>query len=42
MSALLLPKQVSIIICQAHKKGVDYITKDNSVADEAAKVASDC
>ena len=30
-----------IIKCQAHKKGVDFITKGNSAADEAAKVASD-
>ena len=32
---------MSIIKCQAHKKGVDFITKGNSAADEAAKVASD-
>ena len=40
MSALLLPKRVAIIKCQAHRKGNDYITKGNNAADEAAKVAS--
>ena len=40
MLALLLPKQVAIIKCQAHKKGNDYVTKGNSAADEAAKIAS--
>ncbi|KAK0136987.1 Gag-Pol polyprotein [Merluccius polli] len=40
MLALLLPKQVAIIKCQAHKKGNDYVTKGNSAADEAAKGAA--
>ena len=41
MSALMLPKQVAIIKCRAHRKGIDNITKGNNAADEAAKVASD-
>ena len=41
MSALMLPKQVAIIKCRAHRKGIDNITKGNTAADEAAKVASD-
>ena len=41
MSASLLPKQVAIIKCQAHKKNNGSITKGNNAADEAAKVAAD-
>ena len=41
MSALLLPKQVLIIKCQAHKKNNGSITKGNNATDEAAKVAAD-
>ncbi|KAK0136998.1 Gag-Pol polyprotein [Merluccius polli] len=40
MLALLLPKQVAVVKCQAHRKGNDYVIRGNSAADEAAKIAS--
>ncbi|KAK0134763.1 Gag-Pol polyprotein [Merluccius polli] len=40
MSALLLPQQVAIVKCRAHKPGDDCVTKGNKAADEASKVAS--
>ncbi|XP_034146322.1 uncharacterized protein LOC117593883 [Esox lucius] len=42
MGSLLLPRQVAIIKCQAHRKGNNYIIQGNNAVDEAAKLASKC
>lgn len=40
MTAMMLPKKLAIIKCQAHKKDGLNITKGNNAADEAAKMAA--
>lgn len=40
--AMMYPKKLAIIKCQAHKKGRDYIIKGNNAADLYAKQASGC
>ncbi|XP_034150968.1 uncharacterized protein LOC114829948 [Esox lucius] len=42
MGSLLLPRQVAIVKCQAHRKGNSYIIQGNNAVDEAAKLASKC
>ncbi len=33
ISAMMLPKRLAVIKCQAHKKGYDYVIKGNNAAD---------
>ena len=40
--AMMGPRELAIIKCQAHKKGADSITQGNTKADKAAKEASGC
>eukprot|EP00063_Salmo_salar_P006046 XP_013980881.1 PREDICTED: uncharacterized protein LOC106561442 [Salmo salar] len=42
MTALMYPRRLAIIKCQAHKKGNDFVIRGNNAADEAAKKASRC
>ncbi len=42
ISAMMLPKRLAIIKCQAHKKGNDFVIKGNNAADLEAKKASGC
>lgn len=42
ISAMMLPKRLAVIKCQAHKKGNDFIIKGNNMADIEAKKASGC
>ncbi|XP_062905776.1 uncharacterized protein LOC134347311 [Mobula hypostoma] len=42
IKALMKPKALAIVKCQAHKKGNDAVTKGNQAADEAARKASGC
>ncbi len=42
ISAMMHPKQLAIIKCQAHKKGKDFVIKGNNAADQYAKQASGC
>ncbi len=42
ISAMMLPKILAIIKCQAHKKGNDFVSKGNNAADLEAKKASGC
>ncbi len=42
ISAMMLPKRLAVIKCQAHKKGYDYVIKGNNAADLEAKKASGC
>ncbi len=37
ISAMILPKRLVIIECQAHKKGNDFVIKGNNAADLEAK-----
>ncbi len=39
--AMMLPKRLAIIECQAHKKGNDFVIKGNNTADLEAKKASE-
>lgn len=41
ISAMMLPKRLAIIKCQAHKKGNGFV-KGNNIADLEAKKASGC
>ncbi len=40
--AMMLPKRLAIIKCQAHKKRNDFVIKGNNAADLEAKKASGC
>jgi len=40
LDAVLLPKTVAIIKCQAHTNGNDFISKGNASADAVAKAAA--
>ncbi|XP_072909008.1 uncharacterized protein [Hemitrygon akajei] len=42
IKAIMKPKALAIVKCQAHKKGNDVISKGNQAADEAARKASGC
>ena len=42
MMALIYPKRLVIIKCQAHKTFNDFIVKGDNGADEAAKITSKC
>lgn len=42
ISAMMQPKRLAIIKCQAHKKGNDFVIKGNNMADLEAKKASGC
>lgn len=42
IKALVNPRALAIVKCQAHKKGSDTVTKGNHAAGEAAKTASGC
>ncbi len=40
ISAMMLPKRLAVIKCQAHKKGCDYAIMGNNAADLESKKAS--
>lgn len=40
LDAIMLPKQLAIIKCQAHTAGTDPVSKGNALADHAAKKAA--
>ncbi len=42
ISAMMHPKKLAIIKCQAHKKGYDFVIRGNNAADQYAKQASGC
>ncbi len=42
ISAMMHPKKLAIIKCQAHKKGKDFVIKGNNAADQYAKQAYGC
>lgn len=42
MTALMYPRKLAIIKCQAHKKGNDFVVRGNNAGDEATKKASRC
>lgn len=42
MSAMMLPKLLVVVKCQAHKRWNDYVIKGNNIADSKAKKASGC
>lgn len=42
ITAMVKPRALAIIKCQAHKKGNDMVAKGNQAVDEAARKASGC